>query len=430
PTSSEQTGESGDLSIEMPDGQTITLTRHDVELGTRITDWPREGPIPAPPIGEEGDEDPDDDVPDDDGEDGGDVTLRDQAQQAARFEPRIRAMDRTLDVRLRGIDLARPAAPPVRRLTFTLETGAFRLSQAGGLEIPVYVVARRLLADGKKVAATVAADTELLVEAASFEARRVRIEKGRTRSTELVYLPLRRQGPLRVTASRLDGEGEPATLDLDWSELGPGSLALEARPAIAESYATGLSPIILSVHLESDGRRLRPGLEVPILVEQPGGLEFEPQEVALPADGTPARLEVRGYEALEQTLVFSAPDLDLEARVEVRFQPPWTFLAIAGLLGLVGVLVARRAHLLEQSRSALVLELLTAATGGALLYTAFLFEWLPSPGFLLGELPAGAVGIIGGYLGEGVFQLLTRTLNLGKSDAGAEDDGDGGGDGD
>ncbi|MCG8457850.1 MAG: hypothetical protein MI919_16360, partial [Holophagales bacterium] len=111
-------------------------------------------------------------------------------------------------------------------------------------------------------------------------------------------------------------------------------------------------------------------------------------------------------------VIFAAPDLGLETPVDVRFHPPWRFLVIAGVLGLLGVAVARRKKLLEQKKLALAFELLTAVAGGLLLYVAFLTEWLPTPGLLLGELPAAAVGILGGYLGEGVFQLVSRRLRI------------------
>ncbi len=305
-----------------------------------------------------------------------------------------------------------PSSPP--SLVLTLTAGSYGFAEQGGWEVPIYVVVRRRLEGGELAATTVPEAMSILVEAPATEPRRVTIEADRARSTEAVYVPLRRSHELEVTATDLIGNATPASLTLSWRNHGPKALKLKVSPPEANGYATPLSPIHLFAHVELDEQRLLPGRDLPMLASASEKLTVEPTDASLGAGGLPIALTVLSHQDGEETLTLQMPDLDLETQVTVRFRRPYLFLGLAALFGVLGVIAARRRQLFEQRKGALTLELLAAAIGGALLYAAFLMQWLPTPGFLVAALPASAVGVVGGYAGDGVFQVLLKVMGLAK----------------
>ena len=407
----------GEWTMELPDGETLSIEGADLALGKRFVISQRsfdrirerlDGPTDAEGTARQKV-----------------FTMATELNRASRHRPLVlegMALESSPE-RPEEVEGPAPQDPPIPRpplesptsLALTLTAGAYRFAEAGGWEVPIYVIAKRQLAGGDELAATpVPVDMAILLEAPGTTPRTVNIQAGRPRSTEDVYLPLRRRQGLTVTATDLAGDAAPGRLELTWRAHGPKFLTLKAYPANGEAYATRLSPIQLQAYVELDEQHLRPGRPLPLRVASSKNLTIEPTNAVLGADGEPVDLTILGAGDVAETLKLHLPDLDLETEIAVRFRRPYLFLVLATLCGVLGVIVARRRQLFEQSKMAIFLEILAAATGGVLLYAAFLMQWLPTPVFLIGALPASAVGVLGGYAGEAVFQILAKVLGVGR----------------
>lgn len=402
------------VTMELPDGQTVTVQGSDLALGKRFRVSQETADRVRNPTSQE--------------IDGG--RSRADLHRAFITASRVDDVGQLRHIQLENMDSEEipvadpqsdddgtedPETPsPALPLALTLTAGPYGFAEQGGWEVPIYVVVRRRLEGGELAATTIPQAMSILLEAPGTEPRRVTIEANRARSTEAVFVPLRRSRPLQLTATDLTSKATPGSMTLSWQTHGPQALSLVVSPPEADGYATGLSPIHLYAHVELDNQRLLPGRDLPILPSTSQKLSVEPPEASLGADGLPTPLTVLGRHGGEEIVTLRVPDLDLETQVTVRFRRPYLFLGLAALFGILGVVAARRRQLLRQAKKTLTLELLAAATGGALLYAAFLMQWLPTPGFLVAAVPASAVGVVGGYAGEGVFQLLLKVFGLAK----------------
>ncbi len=110
---------------------------------------------------------------------------------------------------------------------------------------------------------------------------------------------------------------------------------------------------------------------------------------------------------------FVEPVTGLTGSSKLAFAFPTMLLAAAALAAIAGVAAARRSALLKQGFGWVALELVAAATGGLLMYGVVLLGWIPwvvASSNLIGAAPASLIGIIGGYGGEGTFQLILKAL--------------------
>ncbi|MEM8930088.1 MAG: hypothetical protein AAGE94_02870 [Acidobacteriota bacterium] len=389
-----------ELEVTMPGrDEPLRIARRDLELGTRIA---------LPTATAESLRGRVRDIQATDGE-----TTPTPGPWASRFEGKVLRLDQPtgmLRPQRPGLMPIEPADPRGgRSITWSVEVQSHRLADGGGFEVPVYAVATILGADGTIGYTQADAATTLTVRVDGKVLGELVVDRLRTRSEETLAVPLRRDGSVAVEVVAPDGAA--TQLALDWTTFGPQGLELIVLPGEGEAFSTPLSPLTFAIYARDEHGLLRPTGGLPILVDPPQGIDLEPATLRLEGED-PARLTARAHRAAQGDLVVSIPDLEISQRVPVHFRTPWTFLGVAAILGLIGVAVARRGQLLDQTKVALAFELLAAAAGGTLLYTAFLSQWLPAPGALLGELPAGAVGILGGYLGDGVFQVLAKRIGV------------------
>ncbi|MCX6619924.1 MAG: hypothetical protein NTY38_02365 [Acidobacteria bacterium] len=164
------------------------------------------------------------------------------------------------------------------------------------------------------------------------------------------------------------------------------------------------------VYLANDGFRVRPAEATDVLVASPQGLHSKP------ADRIPLTPQAPygDYEAGAATrsgamqVELTEPRTSVRTAIAVHVHSPLPFLAAAMLGGLLGVVVARQKALFQQARWLMALELLTAALAAYLLYSMNLQGWLKPVGlteFTLSFMAAVSIGLIGGFMGLGVFKI-------------------------
>ncbi|MEM9558519.1 MAG: hypothetical protein AAGC60_29975 [Acidobacteriota bacterium] len=302
----------------------------------------------------------------------------------------------------------RAAAPPTTNLVWQVVAGPHQIT-AGRFRVPVRVYARERIGDTLR-AATAPATTRFLLEApgAVADPDEVTIEEGEARS-ERAFVVLRPEQTVSLVATAPGDGREPARLELSWPRHGPQDLTLEVKPAVLDGYATPASVTRFNVRLLVDGRPT-PWPTSPS-VDAPPTLHLEPLPVDLTGDA--ATIDVWAGDGVDGEIVLELPDLGLRETISVRVSSPWKYLVIAALLGIVGLIVAKRTTLFAgRQRLEIACEMLSALTGGAFLYFSYLAGWIPLDMDLLGEPQAGAIGILGGYLGDGVFLLVARILRL------------------
>lgn len=277
-------------------------------------------------------------------------------------------------------------------------------------EVPVRAVAQ-VERGGELVPYRLEEPARLLIRdlEGSLEPREIELPAGRLMS-DPVLVPLRPKDRYRLVAEPVGVPGTPSNpLEITWQSHGP-ELALEVLPAVQDRFASRADPARLQVFLSLSGSRVRPPEGAGLTSNPPRGVVLDPSPPELDEDGVWTTAAYADASLPAARIQFADLDFGLETAAEVDFAYPTRQLLFAILAGALGVVVARRLKLLELGRVPAALEVLTAMVAAGLLYAALVAGWVPPLPGILATLPAIAIGILGGYLGEAVFQVLAKRV--------------------
>jgi len=112
------------------------------------------------------------------------------------------------------------------------------------------------------------------------------------------------------------------------------------------------------------------------------------------------------------TAVFEEPTLGLSSQMNIHVLSIGKFLIWAALAGLLGVLMGRGFDLFTEKGWRLFITLGTAAVAGLALYFAIVSQYIPPhpDESALAFMQASFIGMIGGYMGLGVFKILAKVF--------------------
>lgn len=277
-------------------------------------------------------------------------------------------------------------------------------------EVPVRVVAQ-VERGGEMVPYRLEEPARLLIRdlEGSLEPREIELSPGRLMSDPLL-VPLRPKDRYRLVAEPVGVPGTPSEpVEITWQSHGP-ELALEVLPAAQDRFASRADPARFQVFLSLSGSRVRPPEGAGLTSNPPRGVVLDPSPPALDEDGVWTTAAYADASLPAARIQFADLDFGLETAAEVDFAYPTRQLLFAILAGALGVVVARRRKLFELGRLPAALEVLTAMVAAGLLYAALVAGWVPPLPGILATLPAIAIGILGGYLGEAVFQILAKRV--------------------
>lgn len=252
-------------------------------------------------------------------------------------------------------------------------------------------------------------DFELRDEARKLAPGRLSIAAEETVSGE-ACVPLRPGDSFKLRAyPDVDG-GEPTEpLEVSWAANGP-KLRLATEAPTEPQIAGQQTPIKIAVWVEDEAAQwsLPRPIEIQVSVAD-NKIAIDPPSFVLQGSETGSTL-LRSTVTLATAVQLFAPELGLKQPVQIKFRYPTEYLITATLSALVGILVARRKQLLAQSRVALVIELIVALGAGFLVYMGMVNGWLPALFNYVGHSAAIGIGLLGGYVGEGVFQGFAAIL--------------------
>jgi hypothetical protein len=227
-----------------------------------------------------------------------------------------------------------------------------------------------------------------------------------------VYLPFQMDTDYRLVAFAADGGPASNEMRLSWKEQAP-KLSLTSFPENLSLYPAAISSAEIQVYLAQDGRRIKPAETINVL------LSTSPRFKAVPQD----RVELSAKEPVGKCTIsaatttgtwpveFREPSIGLTAKTGVEVLSTRWFWLAAAVAGLIGVIVARQAALFGQKVWKAILELVCAAAAALLLYGMVIEGWIKSPGtpeFMLSCAGAALIGLVGGYMGLGVFKLAEK----------------------
>jgi hypothetical protein len=235
-----------------------------------------------------------------------------------------------------------------------------------------------------------------------------------TAISDPVYLPFPIGADYRLTAYET-GSGQASNeVQLSWREMAP-SLSLIAFPDNVELYSAGLSSSALQLYLAVDSRQIKPAEATPILLAAPSVFKSEPPDKLTLSPSNP--IGIYRLNAPTQTgdwrVSFQEPRLGLNTIAAVKVLSTFKFTLTAMVAGLLGVLVARGGDLFSQPVLRIIVEIVSAVGAAFLLYALLLTGWintLRTPEFIINYFGAAAIGLVGGYVGLGIFQLAKRVI--------------------
>jgi hypothetical protein len=228
--------------------------------------------------------------------------------------------------------------------------------------------------------------------------------------------------PVRAEYALIAYKNDPShqstnEVKVSWQEQGP-KLGLVSFPQELTIYNAPISHGNSKVYLADGEFRVRPPENLDVLVDSPVGVVSDPFDKLELTPQQPFALyqaSAGSAGASTTTVRFREPMTGTTAALLVHILSPIRFLILASITGLVGVIVARGSALFAQKRWAIVVEILSAIAAGFLLYSAELQKWLPlvgTPDFTLSYLAAGAIGLVGGFLGLAVFKGIAALFGL------------------
>lgn len=229
-------------------------------------------------------------------------------------------------------------------------------------------------------------------------------------------IPFSIQSDYTLVAFQKSARRQSNPLDLKWSTQG-AKISLEVFPKALTVYASPLSSRSAKLFLESDGEKLSPSSALDVLVQAPLGVNSNPKDTIAISPKAPIgtyTVSGGGGSAILQA-AFLEPSLGISSTLNIKVTSIRWFLVIALLTGLVGVVVGRGFDLFTERGLRLFLSFLAAAVAGWLLYLLLVMRWI-HPSFIdesiLDYVPAAFIGIIGGYMGLGIFKAAAGALNL------------------
>jgi len=275
-------------------------------------------------------------------------------------------------------------------------------------EVPVRVLAQ-VERNGRLVSYQIEEPVEVLVRdlEGHLEPRRIELPAGRLMSDPLM-VPLRPRTRYRLVAVA-DGSEPSPEVEISWQTHGP-DLALQVSPQNQERFASRSDPARLHLFLSLAGSRVRPPAGATLTANPPRGVELDPLTPRLDDAGVWWTAAYADGSFSAAAIEFEDLEFGLSTAARVHFAYPWLQLLLAVAAGALGVLVARRKKLFERGRLAAGLEVLTSMVAAGVLYAALVAGWLVTLRGIHGPVPAVALGVLGGYLGDGVFHLLIKRL--------------------
>ncbi|MCH7547063.1 MAG: hypothetical protein IID30_11755 [Planctomycetes bacterium] len=221
-------------------------------------------------------------------------------------------------------------------------------------------------------------------------------------TSQLLGIDVHREYALHITNAKYH---KVDRLVINWDTYGP-QLEFQAIPSNQETYATPMTKAQIYTYLSWNGRRVDMHGNLSIVSSGPAAVSIQPISMTTASTNT-HRFVVQSTSPLQNAaLNFEETASGLSAIAYVDFLFPTTFLIIATIAGLIGAIVAHKAtKLFRQKWWLTIVEFVIAALAGLLLYASVILDWLPVPGTgsLVGVLPAMVIGLIGGFVGEGVF---------------------------
>jgi hypothetical protein len=227
-----------------------------------------------------------------------------------------------------------------------------------------------------------------------------------------VYLPFLMDANYHLVAFEADGGPASNELRLSWKEQGP-KLSLTSFPDKLSLYSAAISSAEIQVYLAQDARRIKPAETMDVLLSGPPRFKLDPGDrvVLSPAEPVGKCTISAATTAGTWPVEFREPSIGLTTSASVEVLSTRWFWLAAAVAGLIGVIVARQAALFGQPVWKVVLELACAAAAALLLYGMIIGGWVKSPGtpeFTLSCAGAALIGLIGGYMGLGVFKLAEK----------------------
>jgi hypothetical protein len=303
------------------------------------------------------------------------------------------------------------AAKPV--YSWRLSAGKPRYAEASFYCVPVTIGAMITRGGAKPVPASVPKDAHFVLRDLKAQAPtpipELTIVKNTAQSDPIcISFPI--GADYSLVAYAKDGVASNA-LDVSWSKSGP-ALKLTAYPERLQAYATNISPALIQVYLAGDTGKITPPKPLDVLFTAPPSIRSDPSSpLVLSPQSSLAQYKATALTDNSAKIEFSEPTMALTSSVIIEFLPAWLFLAIAGGAGLLGVIAGRRGDVFGQSWTAALGELLTSLVAAALLFDGILIGKIPDLGMgpMWVSVPGAAfAGIMGGYIGLGVFKALQK----------------------
>jgi hypothetical protein len=205
-------------------------------------------------------------------------------------------------------------------------------------------------------------------------------------------------------------------LDASWANRG-SKLDLSVYPTEIQVYSVPISSARALVYLTTNGIGFLPQDKIDILVKPPLGLKSEPSDkLILSGENKETTYTVSGGgRAGVFETKFMEPELGVDAALKIHVITTGWFFSLALLMGLVGVACGRGLDLFKEKGRELAISLGAATVAGGLLYCSLVMKWITSSRIdasILDYVPAAFIGIIGGYLGLGIFKIVIGALGL------------------
>lgn len=299
-----------------------------------------------------------------------------------------------------------PPTPPSRiKPTFRLEAYKVRTFEAGAGQplfcIPIFATAWQTRGATEE---PFAVQHEVVLDVRDLERVgppfEVKIPPGKATSDEFCQ-PALPGDLLRLQAYAEGFEPTPA-IEVGWAHQGPKLELVAAAPNGAQ-LAGQSTPVHIDVWIREDDHQWQPPREVELKAGVDDGKVIVTAASLSLLGSKTARIDLRSTTSTGTELRLSVPELALKSFVPIEFRYPVGYLMASTLSALIGIVVARRAKLFQQAWWAVAIEMTVALGAGYLTYMALVNGWVPAVLNYLGYSAAIGIGVVGGYLGEGVF---------------------------
>jgi len=308
------------------------------------------------------------------------------------------------------VTLPKTALPS--RVVWELDAGDVTY-QTSSFEIPVFVRALEIRGN-RKAPFAVSNDTKFLVEddKGNVKPFELTIPKNTALSAP-VPLPFPINADYQLLAFNQNSRQRSQPLNLVWKQRGP-QLHLAVSPNTINIYSVPISARVATVYIEGKGKLVSPTVPLSVIVQPPINLLFDPNsQLPLSPQAPSGQVHIHGAGTSGMfTAVFEEPTLGLSSQMNIHVLSIGKFLIWAALAGLLGVLMGRGFDLFTEKGWRLFITLGTAAVAGLALYFAIVSQYIPPhpDESALAFMQASFIGMIGGYMGLGVFKILAKVF--------------------